>query len=377
MEHKSIAVMGGFPLASGNLGYYFAKYLTKIGLNATLIIKETHLHEWRGLNPEEDPYTNKIIKVIPYKKSENKIARQLREIFEIRKYDFVISIGGAGMWYLPFLKKPYIAYATGADLVELAGGQGYSGYQVKQAQRFFKKAKLVFYGPENVAIEAIKKLGLKKTIPWRQIIDIEFCSTENNNDEKDKTLKIFNPSSQHWIPKFPGQRLKSNDIFFKGFSLFLDNGGDGIAYYVKRGQNFKETEKLLFELKITDKVIALEPEEDPFERKKRVEKMDIVADQFGEGIYGLIALEAMSLGKPVLTFFSKEAAKITFSEDEDLPPFLNCSTPEEIASHLTKMQVMENRLKKSIESRKWIEKYHDPIILIKWYWKNIEKCLET
>ena len=369
--------MGGFTIAAAHLGFYFAKYFNEIGLNATLIIKESHLHEWRRLNPGEDPYKNKLIKIIPYKKYENKFVRQLREISEIRKYDVVISIAAAGMWYLPFLKKPYIAYATGADLVELSGGKGYSGYQVKQAQRFFKNAKLVFYGPENAAIEMIKKLRLKNTIPWRQIIDIEFWSTKHNSNENAKTLKIFNPSAQQWIHKFPGQRLKSNDVFFRGFRLFLDNGGNGIAYYVKRGQNVKETEKLLTDLKLTDKVVALEPLEYPLERKERLEKMDIIADQFGEGIYGLIALEAMSLGKPVLTFFSKNAAKITFSTDEDVPPILNCSTPEEIANHLKQMEVLQNRLKKSYESRKWIEKYHEPRGLVKWYWNNIEKYLKS
>ena len=365
--------MGGFTMAVAHLGFYFAKYFNEIGLNATLIIKESHLHEWRRLNPEEDPYKNRLIKIIPHKKYENKFIRQLREISQIRHFDIVLSIAAAGMWYLPTLKKPYVAYATGADLGELAAGKGYSGFQVKQAQKFFKNAKLVFFGAETAHLEMIKRLELRKTIPWRQIIDTKFWGPNDKKIEDNESLLILNPSGQQWIPKFKGQRLKGNDIFFKGFALFLEQGGKGKAFYVRRGQNVVETKGLVKKLNLSENVIELEQLKTPLERKKRIEEMDVIADQFSEGMFGLIALESMSMGKPVLAYVSDSASKLIYPEEK--PPILNASNPEEVAQQLHQLLDQKNRLEISKNSRKWIEDYHDPIKLAKWYWENIKKNL--
>ena len=362
-------------MAAAHLGYYFAKYLNEIGVESHLILKESHLYEWEKLNPGRSPKDEPLITIISEKKYEPSPIRKLREIKEVRKYDLVLSIAAGGLWYLPDLRKPYAAYSTGADMTELAKGVGYKGRQVTQARKFFKNAKLVFYPPEKTGFEMIQELSLINTVPWRQVFDIVLWSQEKSG-KKDKFLNIFNPSSQQWIEKFPGQRLKRNDIFFNGFKIFLDTGGKGKAYYVNRGQNLDDTKELIEKLGLSGFTEACDELDTPFERKQRMKKMDVVVDQFGEGMYGLITLEAMAMQIPVITDFAEQSSKTIFSEKEVPPPILNASTPEQISEHLHELLDLEKYDSISKKSRNWIDEYHEPKKLVQWYWDYITKHLE-
>jgi len=374
---KSIAVVGGFPLASAVIGYNIAFYLSELGHNSNLIIKESHLGEWKKRHTDENPYQSKILKVIPNNKYENKIIRQIREVLLVRKFDIIISIGLGGMWYLPFIGKPYVSYTTGADISELAGGVGYKGYQVKQAQRVFKNANLVLYQPDFDNIAMGNSLGLKSKIPWRQFVDIEFWKAPiyEKNSMEDNILRIFHPANLLWVSKFKGQRLKSNDILFKGFRIYLDNGGKGKLYYIKRGPDVKETEQLIIDLELTRDIEAYSKNLDSNELKDAMLKADVIADQFGVGYFGLITLEAMSLGKPVIVFAPEKHTSLVYPPPEEQPPLLNASNPEEIAQKLLLMQDTKKMYQQSLSSRQWIEKYHHPQRLAIWYWNNIEKYI--
>jgi len=372
---KSIVIIGGFAMASTHLGYYFTKYFNQIGINANLILKESYLSEWVENNPGKNPKDDPLITIIPEKKGEPKFVKKLREINEIRKYDYVLSIAAGGLWYLPSLRKPYIAYSTGADLGELAAGIGYKGKQVNQTRKFFKKAKLVFYGPEKSTIKMIDELKIKTSIPWRQVFDMEFW-TQEKNEKKGNFLNIFNPSNQQWIEKFPNQRSKGNDIFFKGFKKFLDTGGKGKAFYVKRGQNLKDTEELIKKLDLEEHTEILDQLDSPYERKERMKKMDVVADQFGEDLYGLITLESLSMKIPVITEFSKEKGNMIFLENEKPPPILNANTAEQISEKLHNLSNFKQYNLISEESRNWNKKYHEPKKLVKWYWNHIIKNIK-
>lgn len=375
MNYKTIGIVGGFALARVNIGYQLAHYLSEIGHQANLIIRESQLHEWKMAHPDIDPYQCTTLKIIPHRKYENRLMRQLREILALRQYDLVISVALGGMWYLPFLKKPYVSYATGADLSELAAGRGYNGYQVKQAQRVFRKAILVFHSAEFGHYEMINKLGLKNTVPWRQFVDIDFWKTAISVGDNVETrgLRIFHPAALQWIPKFEGQRLKSNNVLFTGFRLFLDGGGRGKLYYRKRGQDIKKTEELIQQLGLTSHVEGLIESSSSEETKGIMLKMDVIADQFGVGNFGLIALEAMSLGKPVISYLPEEVSNLSYPTPDEPPPVLNASNPEEIAEQLHQMQNTKKLFQCSMASRQWIVKYHDPNVLARWYWSHIEK----
>ena len=180
----------------------------------------------------------------------------------------------SGFWSIPVLKNPYICYATGSDLREFADGVGSSQREKIKSQKIFQNAKLVFFSPDMGHVNMIKKLKLKNVVPWRQFVDINFWSTKNppNNSE----LYIFHPTNLQWIPSFDKQTLKRNDILFEGFKIFLDNGGKGKLFFLKRGQNILETENLIKKLGIENNCISYGENLNKSELKDAIEKMDVI-----------------------------------------------------------------------------------------------------
>lgn len=372
MKIENIAIIGNL----ANVGHKFAYFLNQVGVNSKLILHENQLNYWKQFNPNLDPNSCNTLQIIRNHKLAGKITRKLSEIQILKKYDLIISVALGGLWSLSLTKKPYVSYANGSDLRELAAGLGYRGLQVRQARKVFQNANLVFHSPDTDHVKMLKELGLTKTIPWRQFVDTAFWKPSEKPFKRTQNegISIFHPANLLWIPKFKGQSLKGNDLLFKGFRLFLDKGGIGKLYYLQRGQNIKETDVLVKNLNLQKHCKAIDGSLNPNQLKSKMEKMDIVVDQFSpyRG-FGLISLEAMSMGKPVMVGFSDEMIKLAYSSTSQPPPILQAFTPDEIAKQLQLAQESSYLGKIALASRRWIEKYHDPIKLAEWYLDNIKK----
>lgn len=88
---------------------------------------------------------------------------------------------------------------------------------------------------------------------------------------------------------------------------------------------------------------------------KVYKKADIVFDQISGGSYGVFAIEAMALGKPVLCYISEEMKK---SFPQDLP--IISVTPDNLKYELEKL-INDSSLRKAAgqKGREYAEKYHD------------------
>lgn len=99
----------------------------------------------------------------------------------------------------------------------------------------------------------------------------------------------------------------------------------------------------------------------PFEEAKmRYKEADIIIDQLLAGWYGGFAVEAMALGKPVISYIrEKDLSFIPLEMKNDLP-IINAS-PQNIYNKL-KRYIENPELLNSIglRSRSYIEKWHDP-----------------
>ncbi len=98
-------------------------------------------------------------------------------------------------------------------------------------------------------------------------------------------------------------------------------------------------------------------EKKPNEEAKRIyEAADIIADQFIGGEYGLFAIEAMALGKPVLCYLREDLFKYHKAWSEI--PIINAN-PENIKGNLLKLiENPELRLELGRRGRAFVEKYH-------------------
>jgi len=98
------------------------------------------------------------------------------------------------------------------------------------------------------------------------------------------------------------------------------------------------------------------------EAREKYEYVDILVDQLHYGWYGGLAVEAMSLGKPVVVFIREE--DLEFIPDkmrEDLPFIRTTSeTIKEVLREVLNLPKLELfRLAK--KSREFVERWHDPI----------------
>jgi glycosyltransferase involved in cell wall biosynthesis len=95
------------------------------------------------------------------------------------------------------------------------------------------------------------------------------------------------------------------------------------------------------------------------EARERYRRADIVVDQLNAGWYGLFAIEAMALGKPVLTFLHEEAVRRT-EEAFGVHVPLVATTKETLADDLRALvESPAERRRIGADSRAYVERVHD------------------
>ena len=95
------------------------------------------------------------------------------------------------------------------------------------------------------------------------------------------------------------------------------------------------------------------------EARRRYERADIVVDQLNAGWYGLFAIEAMALGKPVLSFLHEEAVARTEEAFGVEVPIVNV-TKETLADRLRPLvEAGAERRRLGAASRAYVEQLHD------------------
>ena len=93
-----------------------------------------------------------------------------------------------------------------------------------------------------------------------------------------------------------------------------------------------------------------------FERYRRA---DVIVDQLNAGWYGVFAIEAMALGKPVVTFLHDEAVQRTEEAFGVKVPIVN-ATKETLAAALRPVaESPEERRRVGAASRTYVEQVHD------------------
>src|SRR5256885_5121955 len=93
-----------------------------------------------------------------------------------------------------------------------------------------------------------------------------------------------------------------------------------------------------------------------FERYRRA---DVIVDQLNAGWYGVFAIEAMALGKPVVTFLHDEAVRRTEEAFGVKVPIVS-ATKETLVDRLRELAAApEERRRLGAEGRAYVERVHD------------------
>jgi glycosyltransferase involved in cell wall biosynthesis len=95
------------------------------------------------------------------------------------------------------------------------------------------------------------------------------------------------------------------------------------------------------------------------EARRLYERADIVVDQLNAGWYGLFAIEAMALGKPVVTFLHDEAVRRS-EEAFGLRVPIVSATADTLLDRLRPLvESADERRRVGAESRAYVERVHD------------------
>ena len=95
------------------------------------------------------------------------------------------------------------------------------------------------------------------------------------------------------------------------------------------------------------------------EARKRYERADIVVDQLNAGWYGLFAIEAMALGKPVVTSLHEDAVARTESAFGVTMPLVHATKETLVDTLRPLVESPEERRRIGAESRAYVERVHD------------------
>jgi hypothetical protein len=95
------------------------------------------------------------------------------------------------------------------------------------------------------------------------------------------------------------------------------------------------------------------------EARRRYEAADVVVDQLNAGWYGLFAIEAMALGKPVVTFLHEEAVARTEQAFGLRVPVVSATADTLVDALRPLVGSAEQRRRVGAESRAYVERVHD------------------
>jgi glycosyltransferase involved in cell wall biosynthesis len=183
--------------------------------------------------------------------------------------------------------------------------------------------------------EILQSLGISATDPRRffvyqsNTIDLEPCSAPMR-----RRMRIFNGARIIWNrplpPGFSELDDKGTDVLIKGFAAYIRRGGEGELRLVDKGYDVERTRELIAELEISEHVEWLD--ELPLTKfYEEVANSDVVCDQFGTSIPGMVALDAMAMGRVVVSNFRLEHMALYYPPPH---PFLQAATPDELCEAL-------------------------------------------
>ncbi|MFM7796460.1 MAG: glycosyltransferase family 4 protein, partial [Candidatus Nitrosotenuis sp.] len=226
--------------------------------------------------------------------------------------------------------RPFIANTQGSDFRELRRSKTFKGFLLNLA---YKRSKIIIFNqPDylNSDGKILKQKGVFIPHIWD---DTNWQKVEKF--KKNTKLIIFHPANLEF-------RIKKNQNLLLGFEKYIKKYPDSRLIIVDRGVDSDNTHELVNRLKIQNNVEFIPG---PLDKAKMVEfytNSDIVADQFGIGSMGTVALESMLYGKPLIMYIDIESHRKLYGS---VPPLVSARTPDEIYRGLVYLSEENERIK--------------------------------
>lgn len=364
-----VAVLGNL----ANVGYRFAWSLRKAGVHADLFFgwegpgadprRETggELPEWcvgvgplRAENERPRPASwGRLRDSARYRLGLVRLARALRE------YDVVQSVDGWNS-FPPATGRPFATFACGADLAEVAYESSRRGRKMLEA---FRRSGVVLFG--NISqLPYLDHLGLRRRRFVPYAMDLKTFRPPPSAPSAGGPTVFFAPTQLVWdhrgrLDRYDGlgmPRGKGNDRLLRALRIVLDEGRHVRAVMVEHGPDAARTKRLVRDLELEGDVGFVAPL-GKTDLVRWYRRADVVADQFEIGSFGLITLEAMACGKPVLVGLRDEWLRRCYDREM---PVLEASSVDGIAARM--LEACDPRVRAHVgdEARRFVEAEHSP-----------------
>jgi glycosyltransferase involved in cell wall biosynthesis len=299
--------------------------------------------------------------------------------------DFVI-LNDIGPALASYLRTPHAVVLTGSDLAYYAN---FDSLQMRtsmwdlefkrslQGRRYLRRiadfvarqrdgilsAEVVCYGQRGLVPSGDQMLDGIGVSDARRLM-LYFSNTVDLQAQppaKNSKLTILCGSRIVYRPKhnpaLSAIDFKGTDVLLKGFAQYCQRGGNGELRLPRKGQDIQAAIDLISELAITERVRWLD--EMPLARfYDEIIAADLVCDQFGSSLPGMVTTDAYALGRPVMAKLRPEIFSQRFPE---VLPGFHAQTPEQIADYLIQMEKNRDILvDMGRKSRAYAEAYLSP-----------------
>ena len=285
------------------------------------------------------------------------LIRRLSQYDVIHAHSGSLAFSSAGAWWFIERKaRPYVAVATGSDYREAARFD--HGRPGRRLRAFFRNADdVLLLNADMVLYRA--ELGVPGARFFPFIVDeIKYApqARERRATHEGKLLCYMMSRLDFGFADAGAHRssMKDNHRFLLALDRFRREDPNVHALVLDRGTDRELAHWLVGELRLEDFVTFIPPANED-ERRRLMADADVVVDQFHVGAFGLGAVEALAMGKPLITFFRPECAEETYG---GMPPILNARTTDEIVSALRAARNEGVREQLSRDARAWTLTHH-------------------
>ncbi|MGE6992012.1 hypothetical protein ACQKIK_01160 [Pseudomonas sp. NPDC047961] len=293
------------------------------------------------------------------------------------QYDLVT--GYATDPILPYLcgKRPYVALEIGT-VRDLPFEDTSTGKMLALA---YRNADLVFVTNSDV-LPQLKKLGIPTC---RQV----FLPHPFNDDKIKRFINsristipsfptkapfyFFHPSRHHWREGISSM-LKGNHLVFAAVKLLKEKGYHFSVTLIEWGEDVARSRLRIAELGVEDFFSWVPPM-----RKQQLWaeyiRSNAVIDQFVLPALGNVGLEALCLGRPLISNIDSEACAAFFGE---CPPVLRAVNEYDIASHMERLMTRPQYTSEvGAAGQEWFERWHSADRILSLMNKGCQQLLES
>jgi glycosyltransferase involved in cell wall biosynthesis len=381
-----IAIFGN----TNNFPFSLARGLQQLGIETALVVNRTErLHRPESVDPSfERGYPSWILDASGFgEQAFIDDSPALEPVVKfLREGSAAVLLNDIGPSLFRRIRLPAVCLLTGSDLtsyadyqmVETRRGNGDPEYyRLPEGRRHLRHlANLVtrqrdgILGSEAVAFahkgvvprgdELLRSIGVtdrRRFFCWNADTIRLAVAPPPQND----LLRIWAPTRVNWrLPMpdgFTSQDHKGTDVLLRGFAAFIAAGGRAQLRLVAKGLHVQDGQELARALGLEPHVVWL-PEMTHAAVHDEMRQADIVADQFGQSLPGLVMCDALAIGRPVVANFRPDLLAGAFAEPV---PGAHADTPETVCAELLRLaKSPEVRTDLARRGRAFAERYLSP-----------------